>query len=775
MLTQGFKNIIDRNRAIAQKYFDVMLDNGPVQRQERFRILQEPMVRLIALLNDFVDYHMNQEKDAETAFPVFYMPTAEAWARDVAVEFLMLKMSLTYNSMRYRFLQKQLDDISKKRKLKSKEFKEKKFLNNVWALHDERAVGEDRHHKKNIFVGNVRRLSQYAEELVRDLDGVNLNERNHYNLFKSSFETNFISEAHKFKKNTGFDLQIENMFLFFGESFNREASNLNRPVFDVLRQEGCIVRNVFVFRFSERPYQASKIWLWKTIAGRTFLQADNAAIKKEKKFVSFAKDELDYVFCRDCEKQHVFIEDVFADEDLLEEYLSSSEHPLIEKNELSLCFNKVLYEKYCLKYSRMPNDEIFRNLSSFWRDSIFPKITDFISENECIAVVVNNDTFVAELKDELQKRLSRPFSLKRYDIKDLKRRKCGTVFLNNVNETKVLVFQYWKHDLQSQWTIYPNSFDCYFENLVDGQKVCEFINGNILGGAYKWHLYGYNRRLDQILSSDYRRKVMNDSGGDWKAPEPIVDDEMSPNDYAGTTRQIRILYANSDRQTVSPSTYFLYECGSQRYVDRIDAIKDKECVSIQPLDEFARELASLIDEKERSSSDEEREFRKRIPNLTESERQSPVELWKILLKKFVEECGKDEYGVYQEMKRDVSNIVSFGRFQQWIDLESDFILPRNKSHQRYLFDLLGLPKIYLRLVRRRKASMKRATGSFNRLMDSFLKVILVDDVDDSMLLELSENDIFDLLNLESIEDLRALQQMLRGKINLSNVRSIDYA
>ena len=78
-------------------------------------------------------------------------------------------------------------------------------------------------------------------------------------------------------------------------------------------------------------------------------------------------------------------------------------------------------------------------------------------------------------------------------------------------------------------------------------------------------------------------------------------------------------------------------------------------------------------------------------------------------------------------------------------------------------------------MRRRKAATKRATGSFNRLMDSFLKQILVNEVNESMYSELSENDIFDLLNLENMDDLQRLQLMLKEKIHLNKIRSIEYA
>ena len=654
MLKQSFVEKIEERSVQAQKYLDIMYDSWSSQRQGRYAGLRVLAVRLVALLDDFVDYYMEKTEDTETLFPVFYMPTSKFWAREIAIEFLMLKISLTYNGMRYNFLKKQLNDICRKRALTAKEKKKKKLLDDIWKCRDKKADDECRKFRKNIFVGNFSNSNPYTSDLIKDLDSASIHEVNQYNSFKCDFHTDFISKVCNYKDNTDFDFQIENMFLFFGESFKSEAANLSKPIFEMLRNVGCCVKNVFVFRFSERPYQAKKILEWKKIACKVFLQASPDLIRKEKNFVSFAKDELDYIFGREYKNQHLFLEDVLADEELLDDYLASSEHPLIERNDLSLCFNEVLYKEYCQKYCRPNNEKIFQNISSFWQQTIFPKVEAFISDGEFafdddkIAVVANNATFINELNKELNSRLTHSISIQRYNIKDLKRTKINSEYTNNLLERKVLVFQYWKHDLQSQWTIYPNSFDCYYEKDVIEQNVCEFINGCVLSNIYKWHLYVYNKTLDQILYSEYRRNTIKDFGSSWEIPEQIDDDEMSPNDYAGVVRQIRICYANTEVQRVSPSTLYLYEYDSQLSVDRIDVIKDIDGIEkIQPLDDFSEILTSLIDKNNESSLNEEYEVRERISNLTEAEKRSSVEVWKILLKKFVNDCGKKDFDVYQ--------------------------------------------------------------------------------------------------------------------------------
>lgn len=781
MLTQEFKDRIEEHSEIVRMYLNVMYNNWSKRRRDTCSGLLVTAVKFLALLDDFVDYYINKKDCDETMFPVFYMPTSEPWVKEIASEFLLLKMALTYNPTRYNFLNGHLSRQEQRTRLTARERKLKQFLRAGGGLQTENTEDRRRQFRKNVFVGNFDNYNPFASDLAGNLDQADYHEITKYNLFGCDFNTPFATIAQRYLA-TGFDLQIENMFLFIGESLRNEVQTLNRGIIDDLLDQGCRVKNVFILRFSERPYQARKIDEWKRAVCKMFLQVTTDQIKREQNFTSFSKEELDYIFDRPYEQQHNFIEDPLFDYESLDDYLSDSEHFLSERNDLSLCFNRTLYEDFCQKYSRPYNESIFNNLSSFWEKSMFPRVKDFIGDDSQIGIVTNNECFLSELQRTVQLFVSHPVLFKRYNIKDLKRYRLSldgtSIYTNQVYENKVLVFQYWPHDLGKLWVTYPNSFDSYYTNFaVTGkQSICEFINGNILTDVYNADLYRYNTGLDRILNSDYRRNIIKDKGGNYERPELFIDDyDMSPNDYENTTRSLRIYYNIYGNETALPSDLYLYKYESELYIDRIDVIKEISGISeIQPLSSFSDSLSKLIDDRSSSLSDLEREARGRLSGLTDEEKSSTAEAWKILLKKFTTDCMNVK-DVYREMKRDMPDMVSFGRFLEWINPNSDFILPRKRRHQAYIFDLLKLPRVYLRIVRRRSMAAKRTTRAFNIDMDKFLKKILLHDIDESIYSELSENNIFDSLNINTIDDLRSIKEMLTDLISLKTVRSIEYA
>lgn len=781
MLTQEFKDRIEAHSDIARKYLEIMYENWSSTRKRTCFGLLETAVKFIALLDDFVDYYMNKEDSDETIFPVFYMPTSEPWVKEIANEFLLLKMALTYNPTCYKFLNEQLRKKEQKTRLTASENKLRNLLKKGKALQTEETENRRRQFRKNIFVGNWKNYNPFNSSLTGNLDNATFNEITRSNLFGCNFNTDFTTIADKFLE-TGFDLQIENMFLFIGESLRYEIQNLNKGTINELRDRNFRVKNVFILRFSERPYQARKIDEWKKAVCKMFLQVTTDQIKREQNFTSFSKEELDYIFGRPYEQQHNFIEDPLFDYESLDEYLSDSEHFLSERNDLSLCFNRVLYENFCQKYSRPYNESIFNNLSSFWEKSMFRQIIDFIGDENQVGIVTNNVLFLNELQSAVQSAIHHPIYFTRYNIKDLKRYKLpmvgSTIYTNHADVNKVLVFQYWSHDLGKLWVTYPNSFDAYYTNFaVTGkQSICEFINGNILTDVYNTDLYRYNKGLDRILNSDYRRNIIKDMGGNYERPELFIDDyDMSPNDYENTTRSLKICYNTYGNETALPSDFYLYKYESELYIDRIDVIKEISGISeIQPLSSFSDSISKLIDDRSSSLSDLEREARSRLSGLTDEEKSSTAEAWKILLKKFTTDCMNVK-DVYREMKQDMPDMVGFGRFLEWINPNSDFILPRKRRHQAYIFDLLKLPRVYLRIVRRRSMAAKRTTRTFNIEMDNFLKKILLHDINEYIYSELSENNIFDSLNIDTIDDLRSIKEMLSDLINLKTVRSIEYA
>lgn len=73
---------------------------------------KEDARRFLTLVNAIIDYYLCKPKNEENVtYPIIYIPFASSWAREVLVKFLILKLSLCYNSDLRAKLKKQCTDI----------------------------------------------------------------------------------------------------------------------------------------------------------------------------------------------------------------------------------------------------------------------------------------------------------------------------------------------------------------------------------------------------------------------------------------------------------------------------------------------------------------------------------------------------------------------------------------------------------------------------------------------------------------------------------------
>ena len=195
------------------------------------------------------------------------------------------------------------------------------------------------------------------------------------------------------------------------------------------------------------------------------------------------------------------------------------------------------------------------------------------------------------------------------------------------------------------------------------------------------------------------------------------------------------------------------------------------------MDDVANKLKVFIAEKSEEVDIREkviRESQYKLGRITEAERDSNTILWKILLSKKIEEEGLDNaYNSVMKGLKDVERIQK-NQFKHWADLDSNMILPLQKICQRRLFEYLGfgLTSPYLSIMRSKKAATKNGTRLFNSMMDRFLQDTLFVDIDEDIFDEYKDSDINDLLNLKNVDDLAALQSILRNEIRMSNVVNI---
>ena len=76
-------------------------------------------------------------------------------------------------------------------------------------------------------------------------------------------------------------------------------------------------------------------------------------------------------------------------------------------------------------------------------------------------------------------------------------------------------------------------------------------------------------------------------------------------------------------------------------------------------------------------------------------------------------------------------------------------------------------------MRSKKAATKDGTRKFNSMMDRFLQDTLLEEVDEDLFDDYKDSDINDLLKLSNVDELAALQSLLRNEIKLNNVVNIS--
>jgi hypothetical protein len=211
---------------------------------------------------------------------------------------------------------------------------------------------------------------------------------------------------------------------------------------------------------------------------------------------------------------------------------------------------------------------------------------------------------------------------------------------------------------------------------------------------------------------------------------------------------------------------------------RISSLKDfpfEEGIQIQMLDELVDKIKDNLIKKTDSDLKSEGYIRRESAyGLTEDQIQSPIELWKILLKRKVEDMGIK--AAYEEVFPNEKEISLRG-FEKWIDFDYPMILPRSRKSQNNLLKFLGfqLGSPYHRIILTKKLLNNNRTRLLNSQIESLLQSILtvntIHNEDFDELLE-EHSEILTLLEVNSASEVNILVSLL--DISLKTVKNIIY-
>jgi hypothetical protein len=318
---------------------------------------------------------------------------------------------------------------------------------------------------------------------------------------------------------------------------------------------------------------------------------------------------------------------------------------------------------------------------------------------------------------------------------------------------------------------------------------------------FHWYKYEINKALIDILKHPIREQFF-----EWEkllyrnnASKPQKKDQISwtaeSNFQNDNDRSIlKIKYVRSSKLKSFPlSELFISEIeeDGKLKVYPIDDLMELNLsgihLRVQQLEELYAEFN--LYERLADTKKEEGELKVIRNAYGLSEKETPVRLWKVLLKRETNYKGENE--VYDELTKLIKargrNIVSREHFKRvWLEPDCETMIARGKTVFRTVCEYLKLPKSYLlimyRLYNQDKLSKTKSSKQMNALLrDLFNDGCFDRDVDNRKVLSLRKDYYLTNHDIEGIgihfeavvDNLSTLVELLRPNLNLKEVERIE--
>lgn len=806
-MDERFIQLVDQTSSVV----DAIIDKA------MFHTRKEESRRFLRFIDSFICYHLDRG-NRELCFPIIRIPSSPSWAREVLLKYLILRLSIYYNQDSLdKLMPKQAlnllyidPDDSKKakdaRKLNKYQSRWNSYKKTIKALNEEHIyIGENGH--KNLIFCTPNDLmvsredkNEFIGEFYGEPDSI-LSDKNVcicHNLRSKDIR-------HIIKKSKD-EVNIDNIFVFFTN--NEECKSLRKANIEKLnRSLNDGIRNCFVFDFTDHPYRLAETLNRDKKLSFIYPGFGEKEYQYNDFFTCMTDEEARYVFSPTAKdvgvSQHWHAKDndmwhkiYFAP--LIGTFTDNADYWVQERNCFSLCLSENLLNTYKQRLQEFTTDvdeHIFEE--SFEVQKLFSKtIRTEILERLKGEVDIRNVALVVDyyLPDNMKNELTHilepePYRVKVYSYNCLrpvrvgKKRRLG----NRISEKYVFVLRYRPHKAKSISSNYPNSFDPYTTN--PGQYIIEIIQDYVFMDKFLWDKYDYELEQYKYLNSVYRRDVL---GGFVKptkinpADYPRVNGDDDPSEDRYTSRQtaayVNFKYDVGRPIRIAESEWVIYQTDDEDLgMAKLKDLKEEntlsQVVAIQRLNEITDELSRTIIEREREGAELERITRNAYYTqgiITIDELDSDIYLWKILLCKKVAQQSQME--VYNEIMATLndSNRVKYDTFIQWLDKDNTMMLPLQNTTQERLMNYLGLSHAYLLVMRSKKSSETNKTRRNNNMLERFLADYLLTDIDEEAFEEFRTSKINEILRYESIDDLKALVELLNERISLNKVISYQY-
>lgn len=737
----------------------------------------------LCALNNIIDHTFEQQSHTSVNYHIIHIPDCSDWARELLVHFVIHKVALTFNRKiieKANKLLKKTVEVPLGITIKSREGKRLK---------------EERGYYKEI-QNNFSNLTSIFNNnkslfLVKDSDVISRNEdRNPW--LQLLFSNNIYDKGHNViisSEKTAYSLEedvrktknaelpiIENIFLFHSSNRNKVTNSYNLDQINRLNKYGLGIKNCIVFSLSFNPLK-----LYHTIDNTKYRLISGLMNKTIKKyddfegFITFTQQESDYIFNRKLTQKNIIIDpserEIFTS--FIDSFLDQLPHNFRYKNALSMAFSDELQQiflKEIIKDFGIFDPEIFADFFNYykqiWSENIKPKIDTFLGESHSVAFIVPRETTV----DTMQFIKTHFYILDRkinfFKIEDLKK---------GINCEKIVVLQYRYTD--KIFKSYPNSFDKL--PIKTDQEALLIINRLTHNNYYEWNKHYYDKNFNGLLFSSYRKRILDWTVQNFQKPllPDIVDilNEAEVDSREYQTEKCIVHYEGARSKEHFSYERVLVKSENNYEVLQLKELSTEEIIEIQLLDELVEQIrTSLIKMTKDNSKAEEYIRNDERYNLTEDEIKSSVELWKILLKRKVDELGVDT--VYQSIFPTLKEI-SINGFLHWFDCNYPMILPRSRLSQNLLLTYLGfeIGSPYHRVVLIKKLGNINNSRVLNRQIEGLLQSILTKNIvtekDFEILLE-GHSDILTLLEIKNTNDVNTLISLLEISLRPVNIEMV---
>lgn len=810
-MIKTFKQAIEASDPIFESILNIMkIGRG----ENRFDI--DKNRKFLSIVNQVLDYYIDREEDS-LKIPVTYFPICNEDSQEVCEEFVTIKLGLFTNKEWRDYVCNQLKIIANRGlRIRSDETSPRvremamanfRYETKLGILLSDNSIGKE---TTSLIYSNflLNSFNQYRDAqrrynrrtvnkywyLARAVNG-NYSSKNECPLSLITGEAKAFYDLLTKKNGKENERKIENLVFFPCNSPDGDYSDFCNKIVQKTYLENFVnagsgLRNVFIFRFSRKPYRLRRLLDVKSLMkDKLRIHADDDSYD----FISFNFDEAALLFNQDkpaiC---NIAIggghDDIRQDFELLfNDVIDSLDGKYtLRRNEVAMCVTEEMTERSKdILTSEAEIDEtilsqIFTINRELW-DQQSTILTHFLDEPDLCVVVGNG--IDEELKRQFENWLIQQYNVRNVHFAtfgDLKGKLVNGKYQNEIQSKRILILSFRNDYTESIFHKYPNSFDPICINK--GQKALVVSNMFIMRPYFDWGHYNYTKALKKTLKSEFRKEKMTLTVNNLVRPhnELIEDfyDEDNDRNYR-QVQQITITYPNSSSRSFNRSEWMLYQLNNDERAilplsDLADLYSDSvEGLAIQPISSLISIITDdYLETKKAEDTNSEKLFKEQpIYALTEEQKDSNVQLWKILLQRKIDERTIEV--VFDEIMSIFSSEqrISFNAFSQWPN--DDYGLPRSNRMQEYLIrNYLGIKDPYLRVVRRLKAKSRNNTEAINANIRHFLSVGLLSN-DYSAIYNSLNDEIRDLLSLESTEDVKALIELVSENIKLEPIKSIS--